>query len=112
MRSNESNVLSAAEGQNSSNARVGVFFVYVIKTETNKLYIGHTNCLARRAIEHESSQHGAKFIHDNKSRFAIVYCEEFCSRAEAMRREKQLKGWTRAKKEALISNNVKLLGKL
>jgi predicted GIY-YIG superfamily endonuclease len=41
-----------------------------------------------------------------------VYSEAYSSRIEAMRREKQLKGWTRAKKEALISGNLKLLKKL
>ena len=87
-------------------------FVYVIRTQNNKLYIGHTNNLDRRELEHSNHHHGAKFLKDNQTIFKLVYSEEFESRAEAMKREKQFKGWTRAKKEALISGNKELLKKL
>jgi predicted GIY-YIG superfamily endonuclease len=53
----------------------------------------------------------AKFTKDHGD-FELVFQEEFNSRMEAMRREKQLKGWTRAKKEALIANDKELLKKL
>jgi predicted GIY-YIG superfamily endonuclease len=42
----------------------------------------------------------------------LVYHESYDSRVEAMRRERQLKGWTRAKKEALIAGDKELLKKL
>jgi predicted GIY-YIG superfamily endonuclease len=61
--------------------------------------------------EHKSSIHGAKFIKDYGD-FKLVYSEQFATRAEAMKREKQLKGWTRAKKETLIAGNLQLLKKL
>ena len=44
--------------------------------------------------------------------FELVYQEDYVTRIEVMRREKQLKGWTRAKKEALITGNLELLKKL
>lgn len=44
--------------------------------------------------------------------FIFVYIEQYGTRLETMRREKQLKGWTRAKKEALIKGDLKLLKKL
>lgn len=88
------------------------YFVYIIRTLNNKLYIGHTNNINRREIEHKHFHHGAKFLHDDGSNFDIFYTEKFPSRAEAMKREKQLKGWTRAKKEALISGNLELLKKI
>ena len=89
-----------------------MFYIYILKTLNNKLYIGHTNNLSRRKLEHKKHHHGAKFIENNHSVFKLVYSEKFESRVEAMRREKQLKGWTRAKKEALISENLKLLKRL
>ena len=53
----------------------------------------------------------AKFTKDHGD-FTLVYQESYDSRVEAMRREKQLKNWTRAKKEALIADNKALLKKL
>lgn len=88
------------------------YFVYIIRTQNNKLYIGHTNNLSRRELEHKTNHHGAKFLEDNKSTLKLVYTEKFSSRSDAMKREKQFKGWTRAKKEALISGNLELLKKL
>ncbi len=86
--------------------------VYVARTCSGKLYVGHTTDLRRREGEHRSSRFGAKFIRDSGSSFRVVYTEDFLTRAEATRRERQLKGWTRAKKEALIAGNLDLLKKL
>ena len=85
-------------------------FIYILRTTGNKLYIGHTNNLRRRLQDHGNSL-GAKFIKDY-GKFELVYSEEFDSRVEAMRREKQIKGWTRVKKEALIAGSLQLLKKL
>lgn len=57
------------------------------------------------------THHGAKFIKDYGD-FKLVYTEQFQTRTDAMRREKQLKRWAVAKKEALISGDLKLLKKL
>ena len=53
----------------------------------------------------------AKFVKNGKE-FSLEYYEIYETRVEAMRREKQLKGWTRAKKEALISGEMKKLKNL
>ncbi|OQA51983.1 MAG: GIY-YIG nuclease superfamily protein [candidate division WS2 bacterium ADurb.Bin280] len=89
-----------------------MFYVYILRTINNQLYIGQTNSLDRRKIEHRDSRCGAKFIKDNSCNFQIVYYEVFNSRKEAVEREKQLKGWRRIKKEALIAGDLKLLQKL
>ena len=88
------------------------YYVYINRTINDKLYIGHTNNLNRREPEHKNHHHGAKFLEDNQTDFKLVYFEKFNTRADAMKREKQLKGWTRAKKEALINRNLELLKKL
>lgn len=88
------------------------FFVYILRSTSNKLYIGQTNNL--RAREHQQltkNSKAAKFVKDG-SEFKIVYLEEYSTRLESMRIEKQLKGWTRAKKEALIDDDLELLKKL
>ncbi|OGH46974.1 MAG: hypothetical protein A3A51_01195 [Candidatus Levybacteria bacterium RIFCSPLOWO2_01_FULL_39_10] len=89
-----------------------MFYLYILRSSTDELYIGQTNNLPEREIQQLSkSSKAAKFVKDGKD-FRLVYKEEYPTRLEAMRREKQLKGWTRAKKEALISGNKGLLKKL
>jgi len=88
-----------------------MFYLYILRNSADRLYIGHTKNLPQRLKEHESSLHGAKFIKDCGS-FELVYTEKFAMRSEAMKREKQLKGWTRAKKRALITGDLALLKRL
>lgn len=88
------------------------YFLYILRSASNQLYIGQTNNLETREKEQNSkSSRAAKFVKDGED-FHLVYQEEFPTRLESMRRERQLKGWTRAKKEALISRNKTLLKKL
>jgi putative endonuclease len=91
-----------------------MYFVYIIRTQSNRLYVGHTNHIGRREWEHHIHPHGAKFLKDHKETFDLVYVEEFSSRSKAMKRETQIKKWSRAKKEALIVGDLhrlKLLAK-
>ncbi len=86
------------------------YFVYILRNSKNKLYIGQTRNLESRLARHGSGD-GARFIKDLRD-FRLVYSEGFQTLQEAMRREKQLKGWTRAKKEALIAQDFDLLKQL
>ncbi|MBU1016735.1 GIY-YIG nuclease family protein [Patescibacteria group bacterium] len=89
-----------------------MYFVYILRTSSNTLYIGQTNDLERRLKEHKNkTSRSAKYIKYFKY-FELVYSEEYLTRIEAMRREKQLKGWTKSKKEALISGDLVLLKRL
>lgn len=88
------------------------YIVYILRTSSNTLYIGQTNNLEKRLREHQNkSTKSAKYIKYFAS-FEPVYLEEYPTRLEAMRREYQLKHWTKAKKEALIAGNLDLLKKL
>lgn len=88
------------------------YFVYILRSSSNQLYIGQTNNLQIREKQQlTKSSKVAKFIKNGKE-FQLVYREEYKTRLEAMKREKQVKGWTRAKKEALISGNLQLLKRL
>lgn len=88
------------------------YFVYILRDNQNRLYIGQTNNLQNREKQQiRKTKKAAKFIKDGKG-FKLVYYEKYKTRLESMRREKQLKGWTRAKKEALIKGDLKLLKKL
>ena len=64
------------------------------------MYVGMTNNLERRLAEHRSGE-----IPGFTSKYQthkLVYCEEFQNVDEAIAREKQIKGWRRAKKNALV----------
>ncbi len=78
------------------------YYVYIVTNYTETvLYIGVTSDLEGRLWEHAHGEAGSKFTrkyHVNR----LVYFEHFREVRDAIAREKQLKGWTRAKKEALI----------
>ena len=81
------------------------YYVYILRTSSNTLYIGQTNNLERRIKEHTNkSSKSAKYIKYFDS-FELVYTETFETRLDSMRRELQLKKWSRVKKEALIGGD-------
>lgn len=77
------------------------FYVYILTTENNKvMYIGVTNNLERRLAEHKSRTIPGFTQKYNVHK--LVYYEYFDDIKAAIAREKQLKGWIRAKKNALV----------
>jgi predicted GIY-YIG superfamily endonuclease len=84
--------------------------VYILRCADNSLYVGETNNLADRLARHNQ---GFAADHIAKRRpVRMVYADEFASRAACLARERQLKPWTRAKKEALIAGDKRLLKNL
>ena len=76
-------------------------FVYIMTNRNkNVLYVGVTNNLKRRIIEHESGLD--KGFSKKYNCNYLIYYEEFRSIHKAIKREKELKGWRRSKKDALI----------
>ena len=86
-----------------------IYYVYILTNFTNKtLYIGITNNLERRTLEHKSelTLGFTKKYHATK----LIYFEDFPRIEDAITREKQLKNWHRDWKLNLIrSRNPKLL---
>ena len=78
------------------------FWVYIM-TNYNRstIYIGVTNDLYRRYQEHSEGR--VEGFTKQYNCHMLLYYEEYCFIEEAIAREKQLKGWTRAKKLALIA---------
>ena len=82
------------------------YYVYILRTSSNTLYIGQTNNLEKRLQEHRNkASKSAKYVRFFSS-FELVYTEKFPTRHEVMKREWQLKQWSRAKKEALIKGDI------
>jgi len=77
--------------------------VYILASGLGRaLYIGVTTDMSRRPEEHRLGRvaHTAKYKIDR-----LIYLEPFETAPDAIAREKQLKGWTRAKKIALINHS-------
>ena len=86
------------------------FWAYMLHCNGGAFYVGHTDDLERRIAEHESgSQPG--FTRD-KLPVARVWSETFATRIEALEVERRIKGWSRAKKMALIRGDWQLVSKL
>jgi putative endonuclease len=78
------------------------YWVYIVSSSTGTLYIGMTNSIERRVWQHKNSK-----IEGFASKYKcnrLVYFESFDDAKKAIDREKQLKGWSRRKKIALIES--------
>jgi putative endonuclease len=82
-------------------------YMYILRCSNGKYYTGSTIDLNRRLKQHQSGE-GANFTKKHLP-VELVYFEEFQRIDEAFYREKQVQGWSRKKKEALIEgSNEKL----
>jgi len=85
------------------------WFIYILFCDQKTFYVGMTDNIERRFLEHKKgySNFTKKF-----SDIQLVYTENFATRNEAESRERQIKGWSIAKKKALIIGDKNLLIKL
>jgi len=79
------------------------YYVYIMTNKSRTLYTGVTNDLMRRVYEHKNKLDPNSFTSKYNIRF-LVYYESTPSVHMAIAREKQIKGWLRAKKIALIDS--------
>ena len=81
-------------------ARSGQYYVYIVTNRRGTLYTGVTNDLRRRLAQHQQDESAfTGRYHIGK----LVHFEVMEDVRAAISREKQIKGWTRAKKVALVS---------
>ncbi len=85
-------------------------YMYILECANGMYYTGSTKYLERRLAQHQVGE-GANFTRKHLP-VKLVYFEEFQRIDEAFYREKQVQGWSRKKKEALINNNPDLLHRL
>ncbi|MEO6120406.1 MAG: GIY-YIG nuclease family protein [Terriglobales bacterium] len=78
------------------------YYIYIMSSKSGTLYIGVTNSVYRRALDHKSGVHAGFTQKYGCNR--LVYFEVFHRVGVAIDREKGLKGWSRAKKMALIES--------
>jgi len=76
------------------------FWVYILRCADSSYYTGHTDNLEERRAKHEAGE--IEGYTSTRRPVRIVFSEEFPTREEALTCERQVKGWSRRKKEALM----------
>ena len=87
------------------------YFVYILLCRDNTYYTGVTNHLERRLYEHQAGEDIGCYTYKRRP-VKLVFHENFSDIYQAIAFEKQIKGWRREKKEALINRNWDILPKL
>lgn len=87
------------------------WYVYILRCADGSYYTGVTNNPERRLTEHQSGYHKGCYTYARRP-VSLVFCEDFQRPETAIDVEKQIKGWSRKKKEALIAEEFNLLKEL
>ena len=86
------------------------FSTYMLQCFDGHFYIGHTDDLEARVAVHQSGAFGG--YTRSRRPVRLVWSENFETRQEAIAAERQIKGWSRAKKQALIVGDWALISRL
>ncbi len=86
------------------------FWVYILRCADGSYYTGHTDNLEARVATHQAGE--VEGYTSTRLPVDLVFSEEFLTREEALGRERQIKGWNRLKKEALIRGDWAELSRL
>ena len=87
------------------------YFVYILKCSDDSYYTGFTSNLNQRIFEHSAGKHINSYTYFRRPVHLVFYCE-FTHASFAIDKEKQIKKWSRAKKEALIDGKFEELPNL
>tara|TARA_R110000868_G_scaffold14457_5_gene67363 strand:- start:15167 stop:15496 length:330 start_codon:yes stop_codon:yes gene_type:complete len=83
---------------------VKFYYVYIVKCSDGSYYTGITNSIDRRLYEHNSGERPDSYTYTRRP-VVLVWFEAFSDATQAIMIEKKIKGWSRRKKEALISED-------
>ena len=87
------------------------FWLYILKCADQSYYTGHTDSLEVRLAQHKSGANSNCYT-ATRLPIKLVYSEAFASREEALTAERQVKGWSRRKKEAMIRGDWQMVSRL
>ncbi len=88
-----------------------IYYVYILHCSDNTYYTGITSNLSKRFADHQRGKHKNSYTNSRRPLKLVFYCE-FTDVNIAILSEKQIKKWSRAKKEALINNEYEKLPNL
>ena len=87
------------------------YYVYIVKCSDNSYYTGITNDIDRRINEHNDGLNPECYTYKRRP-VTLLFYHEFGEVEQAILFEKQVKGWSRKKKEAIINNQWEFLPEL
>ncbi len=79
------------------------YYVYILLCDQKTFYVGISDNVLRRLKEHKNKD---SFFTKKFSDVQLVYCEKYHSKYTAANRERQIKGWSRAKKQLLVDGKI------
>jgi len=79
------------------------YYVYILTCADNTLYVGSTNNLEKRVVQHNTAKAGAHYTKIRRP-VTLAYSETVQTLSEALRREAEIKSWRREEKLALITS--------
>jgi len=88
-----------------------IYFVYILKCSDETYYTGFTSNLNKRIIEHNTGKHNESYTF-NRRPLTLEFYAEFTNVNIAIETEKQIKKWSKAKKQALINGEFEKLPNL
>ena len=88
-----------------------LYSVYILKCSDGSYYTGITNDIDRRMYEHENGINITCYTYKRRP-LSLLFIENFIDVNHAIEFEKQVKGWSRKKKEAIIADNWEKLKEL
>jgi putative endonuclease len=88
-----------------------MYFVYILKCYDQSYYVGMTNNIERRLLEHQFPEYTNVYT-ALRLPVTLVYLDDYGDVNQAIDREKQIKKWSRKKKEASIEKNIDKLREL
>ena len=88
-----------------------IYFVYMVLCSDGSFYIGITNDVQRRVAQHNLGTNRRAYTYTRRP-VKLVYASDFYDVDDAIRWEKHVKGWSHAKKQALIESDWPTIQKL
>ena len=88
-----------------------IYYVYILKCADDSYYTGFTSRLENRIQQHNQGKHIESYTYKRRPVELVFYCE-FTNVEIAIETEKQLKKWSKVKKEALINGEYEKLPNL
>ncbi|MCZ4762114.1 GIY-YIG nuclease family protein [Legionella pneumophila] len=85
-----------------------MFWVYILQCSDKRYYTGQTDNLEKRLTQHQDKMIPGCYT-STRLPIQLKFSQEFMSREEALSAERQIKGWSRRKKEALINGDWQAL---
>ena len=84
------------------------FVTYILQCSDGSFYTGHTDNLEQRLNQHQTGDIAGCYTVKRRP-VVLKWCQEFSTREEAFQAERQIKGWSRRKKQALIDQDWEAL---